>query len=90
MVKAVRIESSRSGVQSPLALGFFYGSGHTSDLKSALEWLTLPGARRYRASAGTGWPGVVSVYCEGLDRWFCLQLLNRQVRSRTLSEQIRP
>ena len=36
----------------------FSGSSHTSDLKIGTPVATLPGAWRYRASAGTGWPGV--------------------------------
>ena len=36
----------------------FSGSSHTSDLKIGTPVATLPGAWCYRASAGTGWPGV--------------------------------
>ena len=36
----------------------FPGSSHTSDLKIGTPVATLPGAWRYRVSAGTGWPGV--------------------------------
>ena len=36
----------------------FPGSSHTSDLKNDSPVATLPGARCYRVSAGTGWPGV--------------------------------
>ena len=36
----------------------FSGSSHTSDLKIGTPVATLPGAWRYRVSAGTGWPGV--------------------------------
>ena len=38
--------------------GIFSGSSHTSDLKIGTPVATLPGAWRYRVSAGTGWPGV--------------------------------
>ena len=38
----------------------FSGSSHTSDLKIGVPVATLPGAWRYRVSAGTGRP--VSVY----------------------------
>ena len=38
--------------------GVFSGSSHTSDLNIGTPVATLPGARRYRVSAGTGWPGV--------------------------------
>ena len=36
----------------------FSGSSHTSDLKIGTPVAILPGAWRYRVSAGTGWPGV--------------------------------
>ena len=36
----------------------FSGSSHTSDSKIGTLVATLPGARRYRVSAGTGRPGV--------------------------------
>ena len=36
----------------------FSGSSHTSDLKIGTPVATLPGACRYRVSAGTGRPGV--------------------------------
>ena len=55
---AVRLKNGRSGVQMPLATGFFSGSSHTSDLKIGTPLATLPGAWRYRVSAGTGRPGV--------------------------------
>ena len=38
--------------------GDFSGSSHTSDLKIGAPVATLPGAWRYRVSAGTGRPGV--------------------------------
>ena len=36
----------------------FLGSSHTSDSKIGTPVATLPGAWRYRVSAGTGRPGV--------------------------------
>ena len=39
-------------------VGIFSGSSHTSDLKIGAPVATLPGAWRYRVSAGTGQPGV--------------------------------
>ena len=36
----------------------FSGSSHSSDSKFGTPVATLPGARRYRVSAGTGLPGV--------------------------------
>ena len=38
--------------------GIFSGSSHTSDLQIGTPVATLPGAWRYRVSAGTGRPGV--------------------------------
>ena len=38
--------------------GIFSGLSHTSDLKIGTPVATLPGAWRYRVSAGTGLPGV--------------------------------
>ena len=42
----------------PLAPGFFRGRVIPVTKKLALQWLPLPGAWRYRVSAGTGRPGV--------------------------------
>ena len=36
----------------------FLGLSYTGDLKGGTPVATLPGAWRYRVSAGTGWPGV--------------------------------
>ena len=36
----------------------FYGSSHTSDFKIGTPMASLPGARRYRVGAGTGWASV--------------------------------
>ena len=43
---------------NPAGAGIFSGSSHTSDLKIGTPVATLPGAWRYRVSAGTGRPGV--------------------------------
>ena len=43
---------------NPACAGIFSGSSHTSDLKIGTPVATLPGALRYRVSAGTGLPGV--------------------------------
>ena len=43
---------------NPACVGIFSGSSHTSDSKIGTPVATLPGAWRYRVSAGTGWPGV--------------------------------
>ena len=56
------VKASASGAEDP---GFesrfrrdFSGSSHTSDLNIGTPLATLPGAWRYRVSAGTGRPGV--------------------------------
>ena len=43
---------------NPACAGLFSGSSHTSDFKIGTPVATLPGAWRYRVSAGTGRPGV--------------------------------
>ena len=43
---------------NPACAGIFSGSSHAGDLKIGYQVATLPGAWRYRFSAGTGWPGV--------------------------------
>ena len=43
---------------NPAGAGIFSGSIHTSDLKIGTPVASLPGAWRYRVSAGTGRPGV--------------------------------
>ena len=43
---------------NPACAGIFSGSSHTSDLKIGTPVATLPGAWRYRVSAGTDRPGV--------------------------------
>ena len=57
----VPLGSSReedSGVESRLSRG----SSHTNDLKISTPTATLPGAWRYRVSAGTGWPDVSTLF----------------------------
>ena len=43
---------------NPACAGIFSGSSHTSDSKIGIPVATMPGAWRYRVSAGTGRPGV--------------------------------
>ena len=43
---------------NPTCGGIFSGSSHASDSKIGTPVATLPGAWRYRVSAGTGRPGV--------------------------------
>ena len=52
----------------------FSGSSHISDLKIGTPVATLPGAGRYRVSAGTVWPGVGIL---GEIEKFDLQLLSQ-------------
>ena len=51
-------ERNIPGSNPACAKFFFPGSSHTSDLKIGTPVAALPGAWRYRVSAGTGWPGV--------------------------------
>ena len=55
-------KASTSGAEDPgfesRLRGDFSGSSHTSDLKIGTPVATLPGAWRYRVSAGTGRSGV--------------------------------
>ena len=57
VVKASASRAEDPGFESRLRR-IFSGSSHTSDLNIGTPVATLPGARRYRASAGTGRPGV--------------------------------
>ena len=63
MVKASASREEDPGLESRLSRDFS-GSSHTSDLKIGTPVATLPGAWRYRVSAGTGRPGV-SILCLG-------------------------
>ena len=54
---ARRLGAEDSGFESRLRRDFS-GSSHTGDSKIGAPVATLPGAWRYRVSAGTGWPGV--------------------------------
>ena len=58
VVKASTSRVEDPGFDSCLRPGDFSGSSYTSDLKIGTPVATLPGAWRYRVSAGTGWPGV--------------------------------
>ena len=57
MDKSSASRAEDPGFDSRLWRGDFRGSIHTSDLKIGTPMATLPGAWRYRISAGTGWPG---------------------------------
>ena len=55
MVKASSSKAADPGSNLAFAVDIFSGSSHTSDFKIGT---TLPGAWRYRVSAGAGRPGV--------------------------------
>ena len=61
----------------------FSGLSHTSDLKNGTPVATLPGAWRYRFSAGTGQPVVSILWLGEIESVAVLQHVK-------LSEQIRP
>ena len=81
VVKAPGSRAKDPGFESR-CVGIFPGSSHTSDLKTGTSVATLPGAWRYRASAGTGWPGVSN--CDWV-RWKVWSATFISVR-----QQIRP
>ena len=69
------VKTSASGAGDP---GFesrwrrdFSGSSHTSDLKIGTPVATLPGAWRYRVSAGTGRPGVSILWLGEVESLIC-------------------
>ena len=58
VVKASASRAEDPEFGSRMGRGDFSGSSHTSDIKFGTPVVTLPGAWRYRVSAGIGWPGV--------------------------------
>ena len=58
VVKASASKAVDPGFGSRLCRGDFSGSSNTCDLEIGIPVANLPGAWRYRVSAGTGWPGV--------------------------------
>ena len=58
VVKAAASRAGDPGFESRLRRDFFGVESYTSDFKIGTPVATLPGAWRYRVSAGTGWPGV--------------------------------
>ena len=67
---------------NPACTAIFPRSSHTSDLKIYTPVATLPGAWRYRVSAGTGRPGVSTLglgEMESLICNFCLSVAARQI-----------
>ena len=72
---------------NPTCAKIVSGLSHTSDLKIGTPVATLPGAWRYRVSAGTGRPGVSILWLGEVESWICnfyLSVAARQI------EQIRP
>ena len=65
---------------NPACAGIFSGSSHTSDLKIGIPVATLPGAWRYRVSAGTGWPGVSILRLGEVERLICNFYLSMAAR----------
>ena len=57
VVKAASSRAEDPGFASRLRRDFS-GTSHASDYKIGTPVATMPGAWRYRVSAGTGWPGV--------------------------------
>ena len=57
VVMASASRAADPGFNSRLRRDFSWSS-HTSDLQLGTPVATLPGAWRYRVSAGTGWPDV--------------------------------
>ena len=60
----------------------FSASSHTSDFKIGSPVATLPGAWRYRVSAGTGRPGVSILWVGEVERLicnFCLSVAARKI-----------
>ena len=85
------VKASTSGAEY---LGFksclrwdFSGSSHTSDLKIGTPVATLPGAWRYRVSAGTGQPGVSMLWLGEMESLICNFYLSVAARK---IEQIHP
>ena len=70
----VKVSASRAEdpmFDSNLCHGDFSGSSHTSDFKFGTPVATLPGAWRYRVSAGTGRPGVSMLWLGEVESLIC-------------------
>ena len=72
---------SGSSHTSDLKIGQnFSGSSHTSDLKTGTPVATLPVTWRYRVSAGTGLPGISTLWLGEVERLICSFCLQQHVR----------
>ena len=65
------VKASASRAEDPGFDGIFSGSSHTSDSKTGTAMATLPGAWRYRVSAGTGRPGVSILWLSEVQSLIC-------------------
>ena len=79
MVKASASRAKDPGFESRLRWDFT-GSSQTSDFKIGTPVATLPGAWRYRVSAGTGWPGVSILRLGGVENLICIFYLSVAAR----------
>ena len=79
VVKASASRAEGPGFESCLRRDFFESS-HTSDSKIGTPVATLPGAWRYRVSAGTGRPGVSILWLGEVESWICNFYLNVATR----------
>ena len=70
VVKASASRAEDLGFESRLRRNFS-GSSHTSDLKIGTPVATLPGAWRYRVSAGTGRPSVSILWLGEVESLIC-------------------
>ena len=70
VVKASASRAEIPGLNHACA-GIFSGSSHTSDWKIGTPVSTLPGAWRYRVSAGTGRPGVSILWLGEMESLIC-------------------
>ena len=75
-----KASASRAEDRVQLALGFFRGSSHTSDLKIGTPVATLQGAYCYRISAGTGRPGVSLLWLGEVESLICYFYLSVAAR----------
>ena len=79
VVKAPASRAEDPGFESRLHRDFF-GSTHTSDLKIGILVATLPGAWRYRVSAGTGRPAVSILWLGEVESLICIFYLSVAAR----------
>ena len=80
VVKTSASRAEDHGFESRLRRDF-PRSSHTSDLKIGTPVATLPGAWRYRVSAGTGRPGVSILWLGEVESWICNLYLSVAART---------